>query len=100
MKDAARSSTPSKAQILASTFLNNYLCDGQYMRANVAELVGLALYGDEHDMQTANKAIFASLIEQLADSFDPTAVTLYNRAFSQIIHFCRAREWELDKKLA
>ena len=51
--------------------------------------------------EPATRALFALLVERLADSFDPEAVSLYNRLFAQLLHLCRrdARASSLDREL-
>jgi ADP-heptose:LPS heptosyltransferase len=44
---------------------------------------------DSETAKQATTAIFASLVEPLADSFEPSAVAAYNRVFSQLIQHCR-----------
>ena len=99
MKDATGRSVQGTAEKLATDLVEGFFSDGRYLRENVAELASRALFGDETELPAANAAIFAVLAERLSDSFNPKAVTLYNRVFSQLIQFCRAREWELDVRL-
>ncbi|HEU4387967.1 MAG TPA: hypothetical protein VFV34_09240, partial [Blastocatellia bacterium] len=99
MRDATRRSVQGGADKLAAELIDVFLAEGRYLRDNVAELASRSLFGDETELPAANSAIFAGIAERLSDSFDPKAVTLYNRVFSQLIHFCRAREWELDVRL-
>jgi hypothetical protein len=87
------------ADKLAAEIISAHFSEGRYLRGHVEELAGRALYGDEDKLPAANSAIFTILAETLADSFDPRAVTLYNSIFSQLIHYCRARDWELDSRL-
>lgn len=75
----------SSPEQLVSEFLSEYRASGSYLRSHIARLAELASSDDE----LATKALFATLVETLADSFEPAAVTLYNRAFAQIIQVCR-----------
>lgn len=77
------------AEQLVAEFLNEYRSSGQYLRDHVARLAELAGSEDQQAAELATRAVFASMIERLADSFEPDAVTLYNRAFAQIIQICR-----------
>ena len=69
--------------------MSEYRASGAYLRDHVTRLTELASSEDKHVAEAATRAVFASLVEPLADSFDPDAVTLYNRAFAQIVQICR-----------
>ena len=79
----------SSAEQLVAEFLSEYRASGAYLRGHVARLAELASSEDDHVAEPATRAVFTSLVEPLADSFDPDAVTLYNRAFAQIVQICR-----------
>lgn len=79
-------------QRLVSEFLNEFRSSGNYLRDNIAGLAAQAASEIAEVAEPATGAIFASLVERLADSFDPAAVTLYNRVFAQLIQSCRATE--------
>src|ERR1044071_3470429 len=91
----------TRPEDLVSAFLSGYHRSGVYLRDHIARVTSLAVSEDRPAAEVATKAIFTSLIEPLADSFEPAAVTLYNRAFAQIIQACRAsRQAEaLDREL-
>src|SRR6201999_2823517 len=55
----------------------------------IARLAALATDSNREVTETATTALFASLVERLADSFSPDDVSLYNRVFAQIIAYCR-----------
>src|SRR5215471_2699320 len=74
---------------LADQFLNEHRNTGQYLRSNITRLAVLALSRDQNLARDATRAIFTSIVEPLADSFEPSAVSLYNRAFAQVIEACR-----------
>jgi ADP-heptose:LPS heptosyltransferase len=78
----------SPAQLVAE-FLSEYRTSGAYLRGHVARLAELASSEDDYVAEPATRAVFTQLVEPLADSFDPVAVTLYNRAFAQIVQICR-----------
>lgn len=86
---------------LVSEFLNAHRESAAYLRDPIARLAELATAEDRDAAQAATKAIFASLVEPLADSFEPAGVSLYNRAFAQVIQFCRSkpRAEMLDREL-
>lgn len=68
----------------------------------INQLTRLALSAEPDVAEAATRAIFASLVERLADSFEPEAARLYNRVFAQIIQLCRSdsRAAALDRELA
>jgi ADP-heptose:LPS heptosyltransferase len=90
------------AQTFAAEFLRQYRLSGNYLREHIAALARLASSDNADDVKAATGAIFASLVEALADSFEPQAVTLYNRVFAQLIDFCRKTEQgeRFDRELA
>ncbi|MEK6287658.1 MAG: glycosyltransferase family 9 protein [Acidobacteriota bacterium] len=89
------------AEQLVGEFLTEYRATGGYLREHVAQLAEFALSEDEAVAEGATRAVFTSLVEPLADSFEPDAVKLYNRAFAQVIQICRrdARAAALDDQL-
>jgi ADP-heptose:LPS heptosyltransferase len=88
-----------RAEELVSQFLDQFLKAGTYLRENIKELAELATCDDEAIAKSATRAIFASLVERLSDAFDPASVSLYNRAFAQLIQHCRYRLPNLDRQL-
>jgi ADP-heptose:LPS heptosyltransferase len=89
-------------QLAASLFLNEFQTSGTYRRDLVEGLAVQSSSDHPETSKAATGAIFTSLVERLADSFEPKAVTLYNRVFAQLIQFCRqtAQGERLDKELA
>ncbi|HJQ70752.1 MAG TPA: hypothetical protein VKA70_17390 [Blastocatellia bacterium] len=96
------SDAESRAQALASEFLARARATGDYARESITALARMALSEDEATAKAAARAVFASLVEPLADSFEPRAVSLYNRMFAQLIDCCRKSEAgrELARELA
>jgi ADP-heptose:LPS heptosyltransferase len=97
-KEERQESSPNQ---LAAEFLSAYQSSGAYQREALERLAGLASSEDAETAKLATGAIFKTLVETLADSFEAKAVTLYNRLFAQLIHFCRKTaqgEW-LDREL-
>jgi ADP-heptose:LPS heptosyltransferase len=84
-----RSQLESKAHTLASDFLSRARETGHYSRESIKALAEMAVSEDEATAKAATRSIFTSLVEPLADSFDPRAVSLYNRLFAQLIDCCR-----------
>lgn len=80
------------AQSFAAQFLSEFHRSGNYLREPIEALARLASSENAEVAKAATGAIFTSLVEMLADSFEPKAVTLYNRLFAQLIHFCRNTE--------
>jgi ADP-heptose:LPS heptosyltransferase len=90
-------------QTLALEFLSEFQTSGNYLREPIEVLARLASSSENAETsKAATRAIFKSLVEMLADSFEPKAVTLYNRLFAQLIHFCRnlPQGERLSKELA
>ncbi|HJQ24520.1 MAG TPA: hypothetical protein VKA60_11440 [Blastocatellia bacterium] len=74
---------------LVADFLNVFKATGDYRRELVARLAALATSDHPETAEPATTALFASLVERLADSFSPADVTLYNRVFAQVIEHAR-----------
>lgn len=91
----------SLAEQLVAEFLSEYRVSGTYLRDHVTRLAELAISDDEEVAKSATRAFFTALVERLADSFEPDAVSLYNRAFAQLVQICRhdARAKVLDHEL-
>ena len=79
----------SGARELAAQFLSRISEDGVYSRESINALCGRAVSEDKASAKAATRAVFTSLIEPLADCFDPRAVSVYNRVFAQLIDCCR-----------
>jgi ADP-heptose:LPS heptosyltransferase len=91
----------ASAEQLVAAFLNEYRASGTYLRGHIARVAELASSEDAQVAEAATKAVFTSLVEPLADCFDPDSVALYNRAFAQIVQTCRRNPSAvlLDEKL-
>lgn len=91
----------SNAEQLVTDFLSEYSASGGYSRDHIARLAGLVTAEDASTVESATRAFFTALVERLADSFEPDAVSLYNRAFTQLIQACRrdARAAQIDQQL-
>lgn len=89
-------------QHLVSQFLTTLQTSGTYLREPIEKLAEFASCENLETVKMASEAIFASLVEHLADSFEPQAVLLYNRLFAQMIQFCRRAPQgkALDEELA
>jgi ADP-heptose:LPS heptosyltransferase len=77
---------------VAAQFLARFREDGVYLRESIKTLCHWAVSEDETTAKAATRAVFTSLVEPLADSFDPRAVSVYNRLFAQLIDCCRRIE--------
>lgn len=95
-----QASDVERAEGLAAAVRDSYFEAGSYLRDRAGALAEMALSGDDTEREAAARAIFSSLVERLADSFDPAAITLYNRFFAQLLTHCRARDGLLDARLA
>src|SRR5215216_6367161 len=83
----------SESAQVAKEFLEAFESSGNYLRGHIARLAALATSEDRETAELATGAVFTSLVERLADSFEQRDVSLYNRAFAQLIQHCR----EIDK---
>jgi ADP-heptose:LPS heptosyltransferase len=90
MNYAKRHPPEEAAARLASEFLGELRTSGLYLGEHLSRLAGLAMSADGRAAKEAAAAIFKRIVEPLADSFDPAAVSLYNRAFAQLVQLCRA----------
>ena len=81
--------------------MSEYRASGSYLRDRIARLAELATAEDSQTAESATRAVFTALVERLADSFEQEAVTLYNRAFAQLIQASRldSRSGQLNNEL-
>jgi ADP-heptose:LPS heptosyltransferase len=86
MNASLQTATPGE---LIAEFLNEFHATGNYRRDFIDRLAALATDINIEVTESATTALFASLVERLADSFSPDDVSLYNRVFAQIIDYCR-----------
>ena len=84
---------------IAAGVIADYFYRGEYSRAAVEQLARLILGSDARAIE-ASRVLFSALVEPLADSFEPSGVSLYNRVFAQIVQFCRTTEREIDAELS
>ena len=89
------------AEQTVSEILTEFQVSGTYPRERLAWLVQLATSEDQQTAPRASRAFFTSLVEALADSFEPAAVSFYNQAFAHLIQACRKTERgrPLDQRL-
>lgn len=73
----------------SSAFLSYYLTTGEYLREAITLLCEIATLEAEDIAKPGLKGIFPLLIERLSDSFNPEYCPLYDRAFAQVVAFCR-----------
>lgn len=55
-------------------------------------LCELALHADQERSALGQSLIFGSVVESLADSFEPDKALLYDHLFAQVIDYCRHRQ--------
>ena len=86
---------------LVLELLNEYRATGTYLRDRIDQIAELTASGNGQVAEAATRALFTRLVEPLADSFEPGAVSLYNRAMAQVIQACRTdpRASLLDQEL-
>ena len=65
---------------LVSELLTEFQATGTPPSDRVTRLVQLAVSDDDRIAEQASRAFFTSLVEALADSFQPAAVSLYTQA--------------------
>jgi ADP-heptose:LPS heptosyltransferase len=97
-----RTDIESDARQLAAQFLSRLREDGVYSRESIEALCRRAASEDKATAKAATRAVFTSLVEPLADSFDPRAVSIYNRVFAQLVCCCSRLDAgrELARELA
>jgi hypothetical protein len=88
----------AELQQLATAIITSYRGRGEYLNKNVETLVEMAAQSGE-EAALAGSVVFNSLVEPMADSFEPWGVSLYNRVFSQMIQLCRPVHPDLDREL-
>jgi len=74
---------------LVAGFLSELQLSKTFSRSRISTLAKLAVSEDPRVAGSAARAVFKSLIERLADSFEPENVLLYNRVFSQLVQALR-----------
>jgi ADP-heptose:LPS heptosyltransferase len=86
---------------LVAEFLSAYRTSQDYLRDQITRLAEMAADEDSQVAEAATRALFTALVEPLADSFDADGVSLYNRAFAQVIQICRRnpRAERIDQEL-
>lgn len=99
--DKTLSGIDASPEVLVDEFLSEFQRSGTFLRNRISGLVELASSRDPGVAESATRALFGSLVERLADSFEPHAAALYNRVFAQIIQICRSdpRALALDREL-
>jgi ADP-heptose:LPS heptosyltransferase len=90
MIEKKRGQVIGESSRLIKEFLEAFESSGRHRRDHIARLAELATSEDRETSKQATGAFFTSLVEPLADSFDPRSVSLYNRVFAQLIEHCRA----------
>jgi ADP-heptose:LPS heptosyltransferase len=98
---ATTSSMEPLPEQLVAEFLSAYRASQVYLGDRIARLAQLTNVDDSRVAESATRTLFAALVEPLADSFDGEAVSLYNRAFAQVIQICRRnpRAEPIDQEL-
>lgn len=74
----------------AAQFVAHYHSTGGYLRDAITTLCDLATADDPLVAAQGLRGIFPFLVERLSDAFRPEYCTLYDRAFAQIVQYCRA----------
>lgn len=71
------------------SFIKHYLTTRGYLEDAITLLCEISTLDDEDLAKPGLEGIFPLLVERLSDSFDPECCPLYDRAFTQIVQFCR-----------
>ena len=81
---------PTSPEQLVGEFLREFQVSRTYLRDRITALAEAGVSGEADIAESATRTLFGSLIERLADSFDPEGVSLYNRLFSQLAQIWRS----------
>ncbi|MCZ6752098.1 MAG: hypothetical protein O7E51_09755, partial [Acidobacteria bacterium] len=73
----------------ATAFLSQSRGRDTYLRDAIALLAEISTLEEPDLAEPGHRATFLLLVENLSDSFDPQQCLLYDRAFAQLIAFCR-----------
>ena len=73
----------------ATAFLNQSHERDGYLKDAIALLAEISTLEEPALAASGHRATFPLLVENLSDSFDPQQCLLYDRAFAQMIAFCR-----------
>ncbi len=73
----------------ASAFLDRFERRGEYLADAIALLAEISTLEEASLAEPGRRATFPLLVERLSDSFDPRLCPLYDRAFAQMISYCR-----------
>ena len=74
---------------LAAAYLERFRRDGGSDSKQIDQLCELATSPDTSVALAASRAIFAGVVEFLADRFEPSLCGLYVRFFSRVVDYCR-----------
>ena len=77
------------ATLAAQAFLAHYRERGESLRDAVRLLCEVATLPNGEAARAGTAALFPSIIEPLADAFEPAACRVYASLFAQVIDFCR-----------
>ncbi|MEE8177021.1 MAG: hypothetical protein V3T65_03420, partial [Acidobacteriota bacterium] len=81
--------TEKLATEAATAFLSQSRGRDTYLRDAIALLAEISTLEEPALAKPGHRATFLLLVENLSDSFDPQQCLLYDRAFAQMITFCR-----------
>jgi ADP-heptose:LPS heptosyltransferase len=101
MKGTASIDSDPNPRVLARDFLEALIGGGVYRRDLIALIVDAATDRDPELVYEASRALFAGLIEPLADSFEPSSAGACNRVLAQLAHHCRGKPGaeDFDRRL-
>jgi ADP-heptose:LPS heptosyltransferase len=78
-----------RAEALSTTLLENIQRAGEAPADSIEQLCALAIADDPAAALAGSRALFRSIVEPLADSFEPAMDACYVRFFSSVIDYCR-----------
>ena len=81
--------TEQLSEEAADGFLNHFRIQGGYLRDAITLLAEIATLDESCLSEPGQPPSFPMLVERLSDSFDPQFCPLYDRAFAQMIGYCR-----------
>jgi ADP-heptose:LPS heptosyltransferase len=75
----------------ASNYVSYFKETGLWLRDAITLLCEISTLEEPRLARAGSEGLFGHLVEMLNDSFEPNYCDLYDRAFSQVIEFCRRR---------
>lgn len=90
VKSPTQETATALAAESAAKFFAHHHSTGGYLRDSIRTLCDLATADDPLVAAEGLRGVFPFLVERLSDAFRPEYCALYDRAFAQIVQYCRA----------